>query len=77
MPRGGVAGDNELVSESRRGLVQTGLAQALAFARSTEPRPAVSRRAISTDVVLAAAATAAVLAARLLLRPARAAAGRS
>jgi signal transduction histidine kinase len=63
MPRGGVAGDNELVSESRRGLVQTGLAQALAFARSTEPRPAVSRRAISLDAVLAAAATVAALAA--------------
>ena len=63
MPRGGVAGDNELVSESRRGLVQTGLAQALAFARSTEPRPAISRRAISIDVVLAVVATAAALAA--------------
>ena len=63
MPRGGAAGDNELVSESRRGLVQTGLAQALVFARSTEPRPAVSRRAISLDAVLAAAATVAALAA--------------
>jgi len=57
MPYGGVAGENGLVSESRRGLVQTGLAQALAFARSTEPRPAVSRRAIGIDMALAAVAT--------------------
>ena len=57
-----MAGDNELVSESGRGLVQAGLARALAFARSTEPRPAVSRRAISADIVLAAVATAAALA---------------
>ncbi|HEY6275257.1 MAG TPA: histidine kinase dimerization/phosphoacceptor domain-containing protein, partial [Streptosporangiaceae bacterium] len=51
------------MSEGRRGLVRTGLAQALAFARSTEPRPAVSRRAISIDAVLAVAATVAALAA--------------
>src|SRR6516162_4651409 len=63
MPRGGGAGDNELVSESRRGLVQTGLAQALAFARSTEPRSPVSRRAIGIDAALAAAATVVALAA--------------
>src|SRR6516165_4531789 len=63
MPQGGVAGDNGLVSESRRGLARAGLAQALAFARSTEPRPAVSRGAISLDAVLAAAATVAALAA--------------
>jgi len=63
MPQGGVAGDNELVSESRRGLAWAGLAQALAFARSTEPRSAVSRGAISFDAVLAAAATVAALAA--------------
>jgi signal transduction histidine kinase len=63
MPREGVGGDNELVSESRRGLVQAGLAQALAFARSTEPRPALSRRAIGLDAVVAVAAAAAVLAA--------------
>jgi len=37
--------------------VQTGLAQALAFARSTEPRSAVSRRAIGIDTALAAVAT--------------------
>jgi signal transduction histidine kinase len=43
--------------------VQAGIAQALAFARSTEPRPAVSRRAISIDAGLAAAATVAALAA--------------
>jgi signal transduction histidine kinase len=53
-----------MVSPSRPGLVQTGVARVLAFARSTEPRPAVSRRAISIDVVLAAAATVAALAAR-------------
>jgi signal transduction histidine kinase len=41
--------------------VQTGVAQVLAFARSTETRPAVSRRAISIDVVLAAGATVAAL----------------
>ena len=57
MPYGGVAGDNRLVSESRRGLARAGLAQALAFARSTEPRPAVSRRAIGIDTALAAVAT--------------------
>jgi len=51
------------VSESRRGLVRASLAQALAFARSTEPRPTVSRRAIGIDAVLAAAATVAALAA--------------
>src|SRR6516225_2252657 len=61
MPQGGVAGDNGLVSESRRGLVRASLAQAMAFARSTEPRPAVSRRAIGIDAVLAAAATVAAL----------------
>ncbi len=43
--------------------MQTGVAQALAFARSTEPRPAISRRAISIDVVLAVVATAVALAA--------------
>ncbi len=43
--------------------MQAGLTRALAFARSTEPRPALSRRAIGIDVVLAAAAAAAVLAA--------------
>ncbi len=69
MPRGGAAGDNELVSESRRGLVQTGLAQALVFARSTEPRPVVSRRAISLDAVLAATGTVAALAGTPPARP--------
>jgi len=63
MPCGGVAGDNERVSESRRALVRTGLAKALAFVRSAEPRPAVSRRAISFDTALAAVATVAALAA--------------
>jgi len=43
--------------------VRTGLAKALAFVRSTEPRPAVSRRAISIDAALAAVATIAALAA--------------
>src|SRR6516162_5808619 len=63
MPCGGVAGDNERVSESRRALVRTGLAKALAFVRSAEPRPAVSRPAISFDTALAAVATVAALAA--------------
>jgi signal transduction histidine kinase len=43
--------------------VQSGVAQVLAFARSTEPRQAVSGRAISIDAVLAAAATVAAVAA--------------
>jgi signal transduction histidine kinase len=51
------------VSESRRGLVRAGVARAVAFARSTEPRPAVSRRAVGVDAVLAATATFAALAA--------------
>ena len=63
MSRGGVTGHNELVSESRRGLVRVGLARTLAFARSAEPRPSVSRRAIGIDAVLAAAATVEALAA--------------
>ena len=59
MPCGGAAGDNELVSEHRRGLVQTGLAharlrRALAFARSAEPRAPLPRRAVITDTVIAA-----------------------
>jgi len=49
------------VSQGTRGLVRTGVAQALAFAHSTEPRPAVSRRAITIDTVIAAAATVAAL----------------
>jgi signal transduction histidine kinase len=43
--------------------MQAGLARALAFARTTEPRPALSRRALSIDIVLAAVATVAALAA--------------
>jgi signal transduction histidine kinase len=43
--------------------MQAGLARALAFARATEPRPALSRRALSIDIVLAAVATVAALAA--------------
>src|SRR5215470_9032805 len=62
-------GDNELVSESRRGLVRAGLARAVAFARSTEPRPPVSRRAIGVDAVVAAAATVAALAVPPPARP--------
>jgi signal transduction histidine kinase len=50
--------------------VQSGVAQVLAFARSTEPRQAVSRRAISIDAFLAAAATvAALVAGPALARP--------
>jgi len=43
--------------------VRTGLARALAFARSAEPRSPVSRRAIGIDAALAAAATVVALAA--------------
>jgi signal transduction histidine kinase len=43
--------------------VRAGFAQALAFARSSEPRPAVPRRAIGIDAALAAVATVAALAA--------------
>ena len=63
MPPGGVTGHNELVSESRRGLVWAGLARTVAFARSTESRLPISRHAIGIDAVLAAAATVAALAA--------------
>jgi hypothetical protein len=49
--------------------VQTGLAHALAFARSTEPRSAVSPRAIGIDAAVAAVATVAALTAGSL--PAR------
>ena len=49
--------------------MQTGLAQALVFARSTEPRPVVSRRAISLDAVLAATGTVAALAGTPPARP--------
>src|SRR5215469_1286371 len=63
MPHGGVAGDNGLVSERRRRLLQGVLAQAKAFARSSEPRLAISRRAVGIDTVVAAAATVAALAA--------------
>ena len=51
------------MSESRRGLARAGLTRALAFARSTEPRPTLSRRAIGLDALLAAVATVAALAA--------------
>ena len=54
MPCGGAAGDNELVSESRRGLVQTSLARALTFARTAEPRAPLPRRAVLTDTAIAA-----------------------
>ena len=43
--------------------MQAGLARALAYARTIEPRAALSRRALSTDIVLAAVATVAALAA--------------
>ncbi|HEV2375505.1 MAG TPA: histidine kinase [Streptosporangiaceae bacterium] len=41
--------------------VRGGLARALLFVRSAEPRPAVSRTAIAADIALAAVASAAVL----------------
>src|SRR5215475_7661801 len=58
-----------MMSESRRGLVRAGLARAQAFARSTEPRPPVSRRAIGIDAAVAAVATVAALAVPPPARP--------
>jgi len=49
--------------------VRAGFARALTFARSTEPRPAVSRRAVGIDVGLAAVATVAALAVPPPARP--------
>jgi signal transduction histidine kinase len=51
------------VSDGKRARIRAGLAQALAFARSAEPRPEVPRRAVAADIVLAAAASVAALAA--------------
>jgi signal transduction histidine kinase len=62
MPGGPGTGENGRVIHSRRGPVRAGLARALAYARSAEPRPALSPRAISIDALLATAATAAALA---------------
>jgi signal transduction histidine kinase len=42
------------VSDGSCGLVRAGLAQAVAFARSAEPRTPLSRRAVLTDTVIAA-----------------------
>src|SRR5215472_5012803 len=50
----GSQGDNEVVSEGRRITLRAGLARALVFARSAEPRVPLSRRAILTDTVIAA-----------------------
>ena len=49
--------------------MRAGLARALTFARSTEPRPAVSRRAVGIDAGLAAVATVAALAVPPPARP--------
>src|SRR5215470_19544678 len=54
MPRGGAARDNKLVSEDKRGTLRAGLARALVFARSAEPRVPLSRRAVLTDIAIAA-----------------------
>src|SRR5215831_16367741 len=54
MPHGGAARDNELVSEDKRGTLRAGLARALAFARSAEPRVPLSQRAVLTDIAIAA-----------------------
>lgn len=53
--------DNEQVSENARGLVRARLDQALAYVRSAEPRVPLSRRAIVTDILIAAVALAASL----------------
>src|SRR5215467_9203149 len=58
----GRRGDNEQVSEDTRVPIRArldqGLSQAVAFARSAEPRVPPSRRAVATDVVIAAVAFA-------------------
>jgi signal transduction histidine kinase len=53
--------DNEQVSEDTRAAVRARLDQALAYVRSAEPRVPLSRRAIVTDIVIAALALAASL----------------
>jgi signal transduction histidine kinase len=51
------------VSEGKRSTARAGLIQALAFARFAEPRPVVSQRAITADIILPAAVSAIALAA--------------
>jgi signal transduction histidine kinase len=53
--------DNEQVSENARALVRARLSQALAHLRAAEPRVPLPRRAIVTDVLIAALALAASL----------------
>jgi hypothetical protein len=47
------------VKSDWRAAGRTTLGRAVAFARSAEPRPVVSRRAVLADAVIAAATTAA------------------
>ncbi len=54
-------GDNEQVSEDIAVSVRAWLGQALAFARSAEPRVPLSRRAVVTDIGIAALALVASL----------------
>ena len=60
-PRRPGRGDTGLVRERTQVPMRTWLSQALAFARSAEPRVPLSRRAIVTDIVIAAAALTASL----------------
>jgi signal transduction histidine kinase len=55
-------GDNEQVSEDTRVPVRTRLDQALAFVRASEPRVPLSRRAVVTDILIAALVLVASLA---------------
>src|SRR5215469_11810552 len=49
-----VRGDNEQVSEDARRPARARLSRALAFVRSAEPRMPLSRRAVLTDIAIAA-----------------------
>src|SRR5215469_15902120 len=49
-------GDNEQVTEDIRGSASAWVGQALAYVRSAEPRVPLSRRAVVTDIVIAAVA---------------------
>ena len=49
-----IRGDNEQVSEDARRPARARLSRALAFVRSAEPRTPLSRRAVLTDIAIAA-----------------------
>src|SRR5580704_94620 len=60
-PRHPGRGDTGLVTERTLAPMRTWLSQAVAFARSAEPRVPLPRRAIVTDIVIAVAALTASL----------------